>query len=171
MENTKKVESNGVRSKKIRRNVERNEYFIILGVILIIAYFLIISRIEGPYIRSYHDVDYDNSSSSTTTIMLPIWIIFIYLGSGALLLGFILKFISMRKNPLHQLDYLAYPGLIMTSGNILVMIHFTLSWFKGVFISILDFIGVVFFILTVSMSVIYLLVQWLRKPVNNREVS
>lgn len=171
MENAQKGESNGVKGKKIRRNVEKYEYFIIFGIILIIAYFLIISRIEGPRIRSYHDVDYDNSSSSTTTIMLPIWIIFIYLGSGSLLLGFILKFISMRKNPHQQRDYLASLGLIMTSGNILVMIHFTLSWFKGVFISILDFIGVIFFILTVSMSVIYLMVLWLKKPVHKPEVS
>ena len=170
MENTQKVESNGVRSKKTSRNVEINEYFMIFGVILIIAYFLIISRIEGPYIQSYYETESTNSSRSSTTIMLPIWIIFIYFGSGAMLLGFILKFISMIKNPHQQRDNLAYLGVIMTSGNMLVMTYFTLSWFKGVFISILDFIGVIFFILTVSMSVIYLMVHWLKKPVNNREV-
>jgi hypothetical protein len=49
--------------------------------------------------------------------LIPIWVIFLFMGSVSLFVGFMLKIPSVIKNPLRQLNILICAGLFFVSIN------------------------------------------------------
>jgi len=163
MENSERTNSNVTKSGK-KGNMELNQFFQILGIIFIIIYFSIFIRLDGPYITSYHEEEHSDSSYSSMTIELPIWIIYIYIGCAALFIGFLIKFLSELRDPHQQPRFMVYLGVIMTSANILTFyIYQTLEWFKGIYIPILHLLAPIFFILAVAVSIIYLVLPLFKR--------
>ena len=171
MENSERTNSNMTKGGK-KGNIELNQFFLILGIIFIIIYFAIFIRLDGPYIVSYHEETHSDSSSSSMTIMLPIWIIYIYIGCAALFVGFLIKFLNEVRDPYQQPRFMVYLGVIMTSANILLFyIYNTLESLKGIYIPILHLLGPIFFILAVAVSIIYLVLPWFKRLVHPQAVT
>ena len=167
MEYSERTTSNITKSAK-KGDVEPNQFFLILGIIFIVIYFTILIRLEGPYIITYHN----SESNSSMTIKLPIWIFFVYIGCAAFFVGFLIKFLSEMRDPNQQLRFMVFLGVIITTANILIFyIYQTLEWFKGIYIPILHVLGPIFFILTVAVSIIYLVFLWLKRVVHSQAVT
>ncbi|MEE9150976.1 MAG: hypothetical protein V3U20_03985, partial [Thermoplasmata archaeon] len=136
--------------------------FILFGIISIISFFILISTVEGPYIVSYYEEERDDSSGSSTMFMLPIWIFLMYLGSGALFIGFLLKFLSIVKNPYQQLDVLVYVGCSLSAFNMFLMIYHIIESSTAIYIVLFHLLGPFVLLLTVPVSIAYLVVYWLK---------
>jgi hypothetical protein len=162
MENTKKVISDIAESKRVKKNVEINEYFLIFGIISIISFFILISTVEGPYIESYYEEERDNSSGSSTMFMLPIWIFLMYLGSGALFIGFLLKFLSIIWFPNQRIDVLVHAGITLTTANMFLQVYHAIHSFTAIYIEILYILGPIILFLALLTSIAYLLSLWLK---------
>jgi hypothetical protein len=155
MENRDRTPPN-IKEDTKKGDIKPNQFFLIFGIIFIIAYFTILGRLEGPYIVKSRMFQ-SESESWSVTIKLPIWIIFVYIGCAALFVGFLIKFLSELRDPDQQLRFMVFLGVIITSANILTFfIYQTLEWFKGIYIPILHILAPIFFILAVAVSIIYL---------------
>lgn len=154
--------------RRMRRNVEINELFLIFGVVSIIAFFLLIFTIGGPYITTYSSTERYEGGGSGTTFMSPIWIFLLYIGSGALLLGFLLKFLSVIITPIQQLDVLVYVGLTLTTANMFLQIYHAIQSFTAIYIASLYIPGPIILFLALLMSVAYLVAHWLKKRVHSQ---
>jgi len=150
-----------------RKDVKIWQFLLLLGIGLIILYFIIIFTIRGPHIRTYSEVERDETGGSTMEIWMPIWIVFIFLGDGALFLGFLVKFLEVLPNPHQKFDILFYCGFILTLANLFFLFYYYLSWFKGIYIELLEFPGVIIFILAVFISALYLVNYFIKKPIDS----
>ena len=100
----------------MRKNINFAECTLIFGIFMLITFLIFLVLGVGPYINIVHS-EFTSSEGWTSSFWIPIWVIFLYMGSGALFVGFMLKIPSVIKNPIQQLNILICAGLFFVSIN------------------------------------------------------
>ena len=162
-------------------------YFILVGIHLIIIFFLLISTIQGPFIETtlYHmddeaaqaDLDIwspygEFMGDGTIHLEIPIWIVFVFMGSVSMFLGFLLKIPQLIKGMHSKLRFFTFTGLILTGVNMIGMILLFLFLFGGVYNANIYSLEPILLFVTICVSILYLIYDWIiiecghKKPLN-----
>ena len=133
---------------KARVRFEIENFFIFEGILLILIFFMLITTVQGPYVGTYINVD------------IPIWIVFVYMGSISLLLGFLFKMPKLNKGMDPRLRLFSLVGLVLAGGNMIGMTVLFLFWFGGPYIEVLYFFEPILLLVTLCVSIFYLIYDY-----------
>jgi hypothetical protein len=151
--------------EKVRRNWEIDQCFLVYGLFSILTWFILNFILIEPLIIIRSEVTYHESGSVYEITAISIWNVFLYIGCTALFIGFFLKFILMLKNPHRKMEIPAFLGLVLAGANIFFQIYILISIFENNAIQIITLLELIIFMMTICLSISYLIIDWLKGPV------
>jgi hypothetical protein len=147
----------------IKRDMKLSDCLLIFGLISILLFFILIITTNGPFfIIENNDVHGDGTASITHGV--PIWIVLLWIGGGALFLGICIKLFRTIKRRYEPMNFLIYLGLIITLMFLCIQLFEIYNIFTGGFLGnnnhiIVADIGLIVLILAVVSSILILILE------------
>ncbi len=128
-------------------------YLIFEGIFLVLIFFMLIALFRGPYIGRNVHFGEDN----TAYFEIPIWVVFIYMGSISIFMGFMLKIPNLIKRMDLRLRLITVAGLFFAGVNMLGITLLFLFWFGGMIIRDISSQEPFLLLITICVSIFYLI--------------